>query len=96
MWLAEFENPKKYLVQGRDSKDAPDAIINFQDWIAEKCGPDVDECDASNECLQDTFVEIFKLETVDGRTTFEDSYNKRCGKNIDIAWKIVKNYKIEN
>ena len=83
--MDKFEKLNKHLVQGRDSKDVPDAIIDFQSWIAQKCGSDVHECDAENECLQDTFVEIFKLETVDGRTTFEDSYNKRCPKNDDMA-----------
>ena len=82
--MDEFEKLNKHLVQGRDSKDVPDAIIDFQSWIAQKCGADVHECDATNECLQDTFVEIFKMETVDGRTTFEDSYNERCPNN-DIA-----------
>ena len=82
--MDDYEKPKKYLVQGRDSKDAPDAIIKFQEWIQQRCGADVDECDATNECLQDTFVEIFKIETEEGSTTFEDSYNKRCP-NVDIA-----------
>ena len=71
----------------RDTSSARsyDAVIDFQAWVAEKCGPDVDECDANNECLQDTLVEIFKLETVDGTKTFQDSYKKRCGMNIEIA-----------